>query len=193
MSKHKYEKEYLMIREEIMHYYDLIQNLRNMLYISLAAILTFAISSDYDPLLCLLPYCVILPIYIVTIDYQYGMWSMGTYLLVFLEGEQFNWETRLHILNTSLNEKMERHASSYHYPFVVTGLSCTILFFLKIDYHEMNYRIIIEIIFAIILTISFLIYIKIQKTPDEIKSVYIHEWKNIKDNKNFISGKQTNE
>lgn len=78
----------------------------------------------------------------------------------FFEGEQFNWETRLHILNTSLNRKMERHASSYHWPSAITGLACTILIFLKINYYEINYEIVVEIIFTILLTISFFICIK---------------------------------
>lgn len=178
MSKDINEKEYLMIREEIMYYYNVIHSSRNILYVALATILTFAISKN-DPLLCMIPYCVIIPIYIVTIDYQYGMWRMGTYLLVFLEGQNFNWENRLHKLNTNLMNGVNRHASSYHWPFIITSLCCTILFFLKINYKNIDYKTILEIIFSVSLTIGFLIFIKAQKTPDEIKQTYINEWKSV--------------
>lgn len=184
MSSDKNEKEYLMIREEIMYYYNVIHSSRNILYVALAAILTFAISSK-EPLLCMLPYCVIIPIYIITIDYQYGMWRMGTYLLVFLEGEDFNWERRLHKLNTKIENKINRHASSYHWPFTITSLCCTILFFLKINYNNITYKTVLEIVFSILLTIGFLIFIKSQKSPDLIKQTYIKEWEIIKNDLNY--------
>ncbi len=183
MASNQTEKEYLMLREEIMYYYKVIHSARNILYASLGAILTFAISKN-EPLLCLIPYCVIIPIYIITIDYQYGMWRMGTYLLVFLEGKEFNWERRLHKLNTKSTGQINRHASSYNWPFVVTSLCCTLLFFIKIDYKNIDCKTILEIIFSISLTIGFLMFIKIQKSPDKIKEAYIQEWKNIKSLKN---------
>lgn len=188
MNQTKSKEEYLMIREEIIHYYDIIQNLRNVLYVSLAAILTFAVSSK-EPLLCLIPYCIIIPIYIVTIDYQYGMWRMGTYLLVFHEGEIFNWETRLHNLNISLNKRMNRHASSYHWPFIITGICCDILFFLKLNYKKIYYKSIAEIIFCVLISIIFLVFVFIQKNPDQIKSLYIEQWKIIKESGKCVTKK----
>lgn len=178
MEKNNVEREYLMLREEIMKYYDIIHGSRNTLYVVLAAILTLAIPSD-EPLLCLVPYCVIIPVYIVTIDYQYGMWRMGTYLSTFLEGEEFNWETRLRKLN--YNVKLNRHATSYHWPFAISGLGCTILFFLKIDYSKISYKMVLEIIFSILLTVSFLIFVKVQKNPDEIVQECYRKWRVIKE------------
>lgn len=182
MTSNNNEKKYLMLREEIMYYYNIIHSSRKILYVALPAILTFAFSIN-EPLLFMLPYSVIIPIYIVTIDYQYGMWRMGTYLLVFLEGKDFNWEKRLHKLNTESTSQINRHASSYNLPFVVTSLCCTILFFLNIDYKNIDYKTISEIIFSIILTIGFLLFIKFQKSPDKIKEAYIQEWKNVKKQK----------
>lgn len=186
MSQNINEKEYLMIREEIMYYYNVIHSSRNILYVALAAILTFAISKK-EPLLCMIPYSVIIPIYIVTIDYQYGMWRMGTYLAVFLEGQSFNWERRLHELNTQPKKGINRHASSYHWPFIITSLCCTILFFLKINYKNIDYKAVLEIIFSVLLTIGFLLFIMVQKSPDKIKQTYIDEWRNIKEIKENLT------
>lgn len=177
MENEKVEKEYLMLREEIIHYYSIIQNSRNILYVAIAALLAFGVSSN-EPLLCLIPYCVIIPIYIVTIDYQYGMWRIGTYLSVFLEGDEFNWETRLHKLNSSV--KMNRYATSYNWPFIITSLVCTGLFFLKTDYSTIDYKLIAEVIFAVLLTGLFLMFVIVQKDPDDIKRVYLEKWNNIK-------------
>ncbi len=181
MKKKNCEKEYLMIKEEIMYYYSVIHSSRNILYVALGTILTYALSSS-EPMICLVPYCVIIPVYIVTIDYQYGMWRMGTYLSVFLEGKDFNWETRLHKLNTASKNEIERHASSYQWPFIICGLCCSILFFMKIDYKNLDYKTVGEILFSILLTIGFLIFVKNQKKPDDIISLYMNKWNDVKNN-----------
>ena len=83
-------KEYLMLRDEIMKDYEIIQNSRNVLYVAVAAILAFAVDQK-EAFLFLVPYIVIIPVYLVTIDFTLNMYKLGTYLKVFHEQVDFRW------------------------------------------------------------------------------------------------------
>ena len=96
-------KEYLMLRDEILKDYEIIQNSRNVLYAAVAAILAFAVDQK-EALLFLIPYIVIIPVYLVTIDYTLNMYKLGTYLKVFHEQGDFRWENRLYLLNYDIHK-----------------------------------------------------------------------------------------
>lgn len=177
----KSTKEYKMIKDEIMYMHKAIQELRSILYVAVASVLTFAVGKT-TPLLCLVPYCVIIPTYIVTIDYQFSMWKLGAYLLVFQEGKEYNWETRLHIFNTKEARKSRGSAKSFHSPFIATALICTILFFAKIDYKNISHESWMQIVLAILLLAAVLCYRISRRNPDAAKSEFIKEWTAVKKN-----------
>lgn len=177
----KNTKEYEMIREEIMYMYKAIQELRKILYVMVVSVLTIAVGRN-ESLLCLVPYCVIIPIYIVTIDYQYSMWKLGAYLIIFHEGKEYNWETRLHNFNVNEGNKNRSGAKSFHSPFVATSIICTILFFVKIDYSDITYETYVQIALALLLFGVVLFYRFSKKNPDKAKSDFIENWKIVKKN-----------
>lgn len=96
--------EYLMLRNEILKDYDIIQNSRYLLYVAVASILSFSLSQE-EPLLFLIPYVVIIPTYLVSIDYTLDMYRIATYLMVFIEPVEFNWENRQYKFNYIINKK----------------------------------------------------------------------------------------
>lgn len=109
------EKEYMMLRDEIYKIYDILEKTRNLFYVAVAAIFTCSLTLEF-PILFLAAYCMIIPCYWVTIDYQRGMWKIGTYLAVFHEGKDsdFNWERR----NFTFSCKNgNRYVNSYSSPF----------------------------------------------------------------------------
>ena len=121
-------KEYLMLRDEILKDYEIIQNSRNVLYAAVAAILAFAVDQK-EALLFLIPYIVIIPVYLVTIDYTLNMYKLGTYLKVFHEQGDFRWENRLYLLNYDIKKRVTRGERFFHAPFMVSAFVCSMLFF----------------------------------------------------------------
>lgn len=92
-------REYLMMREEILQYLDKYQMVRNMMYIVSATLLGFGIkdiNENIERYIFLLPLIVIIPSYIIAIDYWQCVIKAATYLIVFHEedGSVFHWESR---------------------------------------------------------------------------------------------------
>ncbi len=57
-----------------------------------------------EAFLFLIPYIVIIPVYLVTIDYTLNMYKLGIYLKVFHEQGDFRWENRLYLLNYDIHK-----------------------------------------------------------------------------------------
>ena len=86
-------KEYELLRAEILEDYTHINQYENLLYTVVAAILVFSLQSNWY-LLCLIPYVVILPVFLIVMGIKSGICKIATYMQAFLEGADFNWETR---------------------------------------------------------------------------------------------------
>lgn len=87
------EKEYLMLREEILHLDSLINNTISFFYTFMATYLAYALSQD-DTILFVLSYMVIVPAYMIVLSKMQGICKIGAYLKVVHEGNEFNWETK---------------------------------------------------------------------------------------------------
>lgn len=74
---------------------SVVRNANNTLYVGVTAVLAWAVTKS-NALMCLLAYCVIIPVYYIALDYNIVTMKLGSYLLVFHEDK---WEKRLHILN----------------------------------------------------------------------------------------------
>lgn len=185
--------EYLMLRNEILKDYDIIQNSRYILYVVVATILSFSISRD-EPLLFLIPYIVIIPTYLVSIDYTLDMYRISTYLMVFLEHGEFNWENHQYKFNYVISKKIPRRFKFFHFPFLSASIACTLLFALRVKYPVNLKSISIEfcleeIIAFVLLLIVIFIYYKYKNMPKYQKE-YINAWHEVKmcirsDNINF--------
>lgn len=129
-------REYEMLRTEILQYLHEYQSVRNMMYLVTATILGFSLDSENTIVyLYLLPMIVILPSYIISIDYWKCVTKAATYLTVFHEekiGCPFQWERR----HRRFNEKCNIMSQSDYQgvPYVVCALACVILYFVHIKY-----------------------------------------------------------
>lgn len=97
MKKKKMEiEEYKTLRTEILLYLQNYQNIRNMMYLVSLTMLGFFINKNVNPLYFLTPSIIIIPSYFAVINYWQCTSKIATYINVFLEKENmnFNWETR---------------------------------------------------------------------------------------------------
>lgn len=170
----KTQREYDNIKKELALDMNVVRKANNALYVGVTAILAWAITTS-NSILCLLAYCVIIPVYYIVLDYNIATMKLGAYLLVFHNDK---WERRLHKVN--LKKIVKRHASSYRNPFIYASIASTILFFSFLDYTNISIIEIMEVIFCIVLFLWFNLYVILQKDNDSIKLVYIDAWEKIK-------------
>lgn len=168
------EKEYDNIKKELEITMSVVRKANNALYVGVTAILAWAITTS-NSILCLLDYCVIIPVYYIALDYNIATMKLGAYLLVFHEDK---WEERLHKVNTA--KIIKRHASSYRNSFIYASIATSILFFCFLDYKCIGVFEIVQISVCIVLLLWFNIYVFLQKNNDDVKQAYINAWKNIK-------------
>lgn len=175
--------EYKTLRDEILHSYTIVDSSRNILYIAVAYILTFATNKE-NPLLYLLPFTVIIPIYLIAINYTFDIYRIATYIKVFAEADNstFRWESRQFMLNTEIENRMPRQAKMFHVPYVSSGIMCTILFFASIDLfsqtktEETFFSIVLCIIFFVILICIFIYF----RDMISVQRKYIEAWEEVK-------------
>lgn len=91
-------KEYELLRQEILDKINAIVQYNILLYTATTAVLAFAFEKE-NPFLCLLPYVVILPIYLMVEELHNITSNIAAYMIVFLEGTDHNWETRYYRRN----------------------------------------------------------------------------------------------
>jgi len=176
------DKEYLMMREEILQYLGEYQTVRNMMYLVTATTMGFAVT-QMIPYLFLLPLIVILPSYIIATDYWKCVTKAATYLIVFYEqeeGSHFHWESRHEKLNK--NYKFMSGPNYQHVPYYVCGAMCFILYFANIELKMAN-----VLLGIVILLISIIVYMRYRKVDsDEFKK----EWEKVKEAEEEKEGKQ---
>lgn len=92
------EKEYELLRVEILQYLEEYQTVRNMMYVAVASILGFNSALWNKYYLFLLPLVVILPSYNIFHNYYRCVVCASTYIQTFLESDPdgMRWETRHH-------------------------------------------------------------------------------------------------
>ena len=174
MAKVQKDKEYDNIKKELETSLDVVRKANNARYVGVTAVLAWAVTAS-NPILCLLSYCVIIPVYFIVLDYNIATMKLGAYLVVFHNDK---WEQRLHKVN--LRKVIKRHASSYRNPFIYASVASTILFLTFFDYNNIDVFKIIQIIICTVLFWGFNSYVLFQKDNDHIKQIYINAWKSIK-------------
>lgn len=170
----KSKRDYNNVKRELETSLNVVRKANNTLYIGITAILAWAINAS-NSTLCLLAYCIIIPIYYIALDYNIATMKLGSYLLVF---HNDNWEERLHKAN--MKKKIKRHESSYRNSYIYASIATTVLFFCFLDYNNIGTFEIVQIIGCIILFLWFNIYVFMQKDNDIIKQIYIGIWEEVK-------------
>lgn len=172
------QREHDYLRKEIECNMEVVRKANSVLYVGITAVFAWAITM-HNSAICLLAYCVIIPIYYIVLDYNIAIMKIGAYLFVF---HNEKWERRLHKVN--VNRIINRHDSSYRNSFIYASIFTTILFFVLLDYSQIGSIEIIQIIICIALLLWFTIYIFLQKNNDIVKQAYINAWEDIKRNEN---------
>lgn len=175
--------EYSLLRTEILQCSQVLDNARNILYTAVGAILAFAFTQN-DPLIFVIPYVVIIPTYLLTLETVYSIYRIGAYLLVFHEGTEYNWESRLFKLYDVLKPKKTlRYSFTLHVPFISVGFICTLLslFFLFTNDSEIT---IFDFAFRcglpIVLLFSILAIAYIHRESSNAKSMFVKQWEDVK-------------
>lgn len=171
--------EYLMLREEILNLQTSENSILGFFYAFIASIIAFSITKQ-DTMFILMSYIVILPIYRLTLSKEICIYRIGSYLHVFHEGEEFNWERRSSILCDKLPKIFKRKIPTFNYPFIYIGTFILVLFLLKTDWEQISifgYEF-MKVLFSLGLY-SCLIYL-ILKNRNLGKMCFIPTWEEIK-------------
>lgn len=100
--------EYKMMRGELVSYMQKLQEVRNMMYITIGAVFAFSISKELPFFCTLLPLLFILPTYTTAVDYWVCVRKASAYLVVFHESFEdcpIHWESRHNMLKKMSNKK----------------------------------------------------------------------------------------
>lgn len=172
-------QEYMMLREEIMDCLKEIRNCKSIMYTVIVTILAFAVTQK-EVLIILTTIVIILPIYHMDINKTSSMIRIGAYLYVFLEGDNFKWETRLIKYDELFLRKRKGETMVNIRPYIFTTTCCFLLFFMKLDYTNVDKSLFFRVVAGLIYYIYSLRYIYINKIDyKEEKKRYIKEWRDI--------------
>jgi len=180
----KHTEEYLFLKDEIIRDGNSVHQYRNLMYTTTAAIFAFSFT-QLEPLIFMLPVTMIMPIFKICMGRYSAMCRIGAYLYVFLEGDIFKWETRLHEYDFYYSKSVKKSIIS---PYSLSIISCFLLFLYKFDY--MNILLIenlIRIIVSCLITIICIIIIYIKQIDYiKLKNKYIKRWEHVKEKEIII-------
>lgn len=128
-------EEYLMLRDEILHLSNMENNIMNFFYVSVATIMAFSLTQQ-DTIFILLPYIIIIPAYRLVLSKMKGIYKIGAYMYVFLEGKTFNWERRTSKFYRKLPNTFGGKVQSFNWPFLFTSVFVTIVFILRTEWMQ---------------------------------------------------------
>lgn len=178
------DKEYLMLREEILHLDTVINNTINFFYAFVAAALAYSINQD-DVIFTLLPWIIIIPAYRIILGKRKNIFRIAAYLNVFHEGKNYNWERRQKKMYDTTSCGKSKKISSFNYPFIFVSTFVMVIFLLKINWFEVRFN--VELVKIIIGTVPYAIQIAaIVKNRKIDSEEYVLQWKNIKEEEEKI-------
>lgn len=153
------EKEYFMLREEIIYSAKSVDTLSAFLYTCVVALLGIAIQTN-SIAFYLLPFIVIVPITFKIFALKDSIIYIAAYMHVALEGKVgIYWETN-HIKYSDKNkntfaEKLIYYGTSFE--FILLSSTCTILFWWQYLSHIGTYKITSNIVLGIIIAIQVMV------------------------------------
>ena len=174
-------KEYEMLRAEMMDDYKTISQYNVVLYTATATILAFAIK-DGTFLSCLIPYCVLLPLYLICEAKRRVICRIAAYLNVYYEGTEYNWERRHHVFDETVEKNKKKRffrSSSSPLPYYCIAIVCSIASLIKIPYDSQCwYLSVIEVACVVALTVIAILIMNANKTDyTDARNQYIKEWR----------------
>ena len=175
-------EEVKILREEVVSFMSERQQLIQLLYTGVAALLAFAVNSK-NALMCLVPFCIILPTYLMVRNKNQGIQKIGAYLQVFYNGADFHWEQLSYELNAKTRKKTSRYfvANSFIFPFFLLGMVSLVLFCFFMDWASFpSAATICKLAMGLVCFASTVFMPVKQDDIDKLKSFYIAAWENMK-------------
>lgn len=190
------DKEYLMLREEILHLSEIISQTTNFFYAFIATYMAAIVTiSNRDTIYIIFMYIVTWPAYLIVLNKAQQMYKIGGYLQVFHERKKyatFKWETNSWIFSKKCTSKnlfsfdwFQSHIRAYHFPFSLVNIAALLLFVAGTYQNRQNLFSIYEgfktIIFIFLFfTMSVLIHEQKKITTNE----YITMWEHLENSTN---------
>lgn len=174
------QMEYEFLKEEIMFSMQTVKNYRSLLYTVVVASLAYAFDKD-EAVLFLIPFCVIIPLYLLTMHQIDSTMRLGAYIFVFIEPKtDCQWETRLYKYDCIHKGQYSTKASSID-PYWYISFCCFALSLFKLDYLDRNLDFYITLFLQIVILVI-CVYLFTKKRCDylSVKEKYIEEWMEIK-------------
>lgn len=172
-------EEYKMLREEIMSAITNRRNYNSVLYTVSVALLAYAFESS-NPLLFLLPFTIIFPLYTLIIKETFHEIRIGAYISVFIEkSTDIHWEQRL-VSYDSLADK-NKHTPFSLNAYLGVSFLCIFLSVIYTDYSIINlHNVICAILQISSLIVSLIMFVFKKPNYKEEKTKYISKWKKVK-------------
>lgn len=178
-------KEYELLREEMMEDYRAISNYNIALYSVVAAVFGLSLTQNVF-YLSLTVYIAILPLFLLCESKRKNICFIAAYMAVYLEGEDFNWETRHQVYEKKYAVKRNWHSL---FPYYFVGTLCSALSIIKLLFSDQLaiLMIVISIVICII-TIAVFAYMRKQSINyvnlrQEMKA----QWEKVKSSESAIT------
>lgn len=171
--------EYELLRNEMMDNFKIISQNTSILYTSFAAIFALAIKEN-NFLLYLVPYFVIIPLFLASEAKARSNCRIAAYLSVYCEGSEYNWERRHQRLDEETHQKRNwKSTLSYYLLGVISSVAGEIQLFCSNKYSCTEKWIYGSVIFLV--TIIAFVILKLN-TIDYAKErrKMINKWNKIK-------------
>lgn len=176
----KKQVEYESLREEILSSIQVVKNYRSLLYTIVVASLAYAFDKD-EAILFLIPFCAIIPLYLLTMHQIDSTMRVGAYIYVFIEPKtECQWETRLYEYDR-LHKSQYSTKSMHITPYWCISFCCLTLSVLKLLRDlQLDLYFYFTVVMQVILLVT-CVYIFTFKRVDYLtmKEKYINEWKEI--------------
>lgn len=185
-------KEYDYLKNEINQKIELHNNLLTFTITTVVAILsiTLGLQNLLNPLLFLMPFCILIPMSIRIAYYRFAMAKLSAYIIIFLEDEiqGMKWETRNREVRRYLNNDkksidIKLISGSYYECFILCILCYTfyVYSYCTQRFFSINLITMINIIWPLLLLVfDGYITIKIDSV-DKNKEFWIRKWKKLKE------------
>jgi len=175
-------EEVKILREEVISFMSERQQLIQLLYTGTAALLAFAVSSK-NALMCLIPFCIILPTYLMVRNKNQGIQKIGAYIQTFYSGPDFHWEQLSFDLNAKTRKRTSRYfvANSFIFPFFLLGMVSLVLFCFFMDWGSLpSMAALCKLAMGVICFATTVFMLVKQDGIDKLKAFYISEWESMK-------------
>lgn len=131
--------DYKNLREEIMYSRKAQDKYAIFLYTTVVTILGFAFQFE-NYYLCLLPIVIIIPVCMKIADYRRTIAYLATYMIAFLEKDEYKWETDNFMFSNKFPRKgLERFIHILeNYDAFILNVICTLIFVVSVIYNSFN-------------------------------------------------------